>query len=167
MNETKRAYSEGWSDRDSTVYYGVVEHKDVAIEKDWVKSDSCSTSEKIRDKANTVLTHESKIYMGCETFFDDVKFTQEQIEAHIGKIQDEYKLIIPVRVTPTAFISGSEYREEGWEIAAINYPKIRANPDEIDGFMKHLAESLTTKFNQHRVCVVDSNITTMFKGLKY
>tara|TARA_R110002167_G_scaffold121528_1_gene299799 strand:- start:433 stop:936 length:504 start_codon:yes stop_codon:yes gene_type:complete len=167
MNETKRAYSEGWSDRDSTVYYGIVEYKDVAIEKDWVKSNSCSLSEKIMDNTNTVITYESKIYMGCQTSLDSVKFTQEQIEAHVGEVQDGYKVIIPLRITPTCFVSGSKYKEEGWEIAAINYPKIRVSTDDIDGFMKHLAESIIKKFNQHRVCVVDSNVTTMFKGLKH
>lgn len=110
--------------------------------------------------------YESKLYMGSETFFSDEKFSQEEIEIFIGTVQDGYEIIIPVRITPVAFISGSSYKESGWEIAAINYPKVKATPSDIDEFMKYLAEKLLNRFNQHTICVMDSEFITMFKGNK-
>ena len=116
--------------------------------------------------------------MGSVAFFSDAKgeyvqkFSQQEVEDYIASVQDEYNYIIPVRITPVAFISGSDYREEGWEISAINYPKIKTKPETIDKFMNHLAKSLSTKFNQHRICVTNSKHITMFvndwdNGLKY
>ena len=124
------------------------------------------------NKKNTLPHYESKLYMGSEDFFSDAKFSQQDIEDFIASVQDEYDFIIPVRITPVTFVAGSEYREEGWEISAINYPKIQTTTDKIDKFMEHLAESLVSKFNQHRICVTNSELITMFvqdydKGLKY
>jgi hypothetical protein len=111
--------------------------------------------------------YENRLYMGSETFFSDVKFSQEEIEDFIGSVQDDYDIIVPVRITKVTFVSGSDYREDGWEISAINYPKIRSSEEQICGFMKHLAQELVSEFNQHRICVTDSEFITMFKGLKY
>jgi hypothetical protein len=121
---------------------------------------------------NTLPHYESKLYMGSEDFHSHDKFRQLDVEDFIASIQDEYGFIIPIRITPVTFVSGSEYREEGWEISAINYPKIQITADKIDKFMQHLAESLVSKFNQHRICVTNSELITMFvqdydKGLKY
>ena len=111
--------------------------------------------------------YESRLYMGSETFFSDEKFNQEEIENFIATVQDDYDIIIPVRITPITFVSGSKYKESGWEISAINYPKVEATPSIIDRFMKYLAEKLLDKFNQHTICVMDSEFVTMLRGAKY
>ena len=111
--------------------------------------------------------YESRLYMGSETFFSDEQFNQEEVENFIGTIQDGYDIIIPVRVTPITFVSGSKYKESGWEISAINYPKIGATPSKIDRFMKYLAEKLLDRFNQHTICVMDSEFVTMLRGASY
>ena len=111
--------------------------------------------------------YESKLYMGSKTFFGEQQSSQLEVETFIGAVQDDYDLLIPVRVTPVTFISGSKYKETGWEISAINYPKVKATPSMIDKFMKHLAEKLLNRFNQYTICVMDSEFVTMFKGCKY
>ena len=111
--------------------------------------------------------YESRLYMGSQTFFSDEKFSQEEVENFIATVQDDYDIIIPVRVAPITFVSGSKYKESGWEISAINYPKVEATPSTIDGFMKYLAEKLLDKFNQHTICVMDSEFVTMLRGAKY
>tara|TARA_R110000803_G_scaffold44731_1_gene94617 strand:+ start:301 stop:705 length:405 start_codon:yes stop_codon:yes gene_type:complete len=111
--------------------------------------------------------YESRLYMGSETFFNDEKFSQEEVEDFIATVQDGYDIIIPVRVTPITFVSGSKYKESGWEVSAINYPKVEATPSIIDSFMKYLAEKLLDKFNQHTICVMDSEFVTMLRGAKY
>lgn len=120
-----------------------------------------------RKEIMKVVPHyEVKLYMGSETFFDEV-FSQEDVEKFIGEAQDDYGFIVPVRVTPVTFISGSHYKEEGWEIAAINYPKNRATEKRIRGFMMELGRLLLSQFNQQRICVMDGETITMLKGLKY
>tara|TARA_Y100000296_G_C5139626_1_gene240251 strand:+ start:725 stop:1105 length:381 start_codon:yes stop_codon:yes gene_type:complete len=122
---------------------------------------------------HTTLPHyESTLYMGSETFLTDEKFSQQEVEDYIASVQDDYDSIIPIRITPVTFISGSDYRESGWEISAINYPKIDTKPETIDKFMSHLAELLVAKFSQHRICVTNGELITMFvkdwdEGLKY
>jgi|TARA_R110002110_G_scaffold24179_3_gene91001 hypothetical protein len=111
--------------------------------------------------------YESKLYMGSETFSGEQKFDQLEVETFIGTVQDDYDISIPVRITPITFISGSKYKESGWEIAAINYPKVKATPSMIDKFMKYLAEKLLDRFSQHTICVMDSEFVTMFKGRKH
>lgn len=118
-------------------------------------------------KIKTGDHYESRLYMGSETFFSDEKFNQEEVENFIATVQDGYDIIIPVRVTPITFVSGSKYKESGWEISAINYPKIEATPSIIDSFMKYLAEKLLDKFSQHTICVMDSEFVTMLRGAKY
>tara|TARA_R110002051_G_scaffold283325_2_gene345120 strand:- start:377 stop:778 length:402 start_codon:yes stop_codon:yes gene_type:complete len=125
--------------------------------------------------AMKVVPHyEVKLYMGNKTqralnktFFSDEPFSQEDVEKFISESQDDYGFIIPVRITPTTFISGANYKEDGWEIAAINYPKIKTAERDIMAFMIKLAELLLSHFNQHTICVMDGETITMLQGLKY
>ena len=110
--------------------------------------------------------YEVKLYMGSETFLSEV-FSQEDIEKFIGKTQDGYDYIVPVRVTPTTFVSGSHYKEDGWEIVAINYPKIKMKENIIKDFMVDLAKLLLKEFKQQRICVMDGESITMFRGFNY
>lgn len=115
----------------------------------------------------TVPHYEVKLYMGSKTFFSDDLFTQEDIDKVIGEFQDGYDYIIPIRITPTTFVAGSDYKESGWEVAAINYPKIKSTEEMIRKFMIELARLLLSQFNQHTICVMDGETITMLKGLKY
>ena len=104
--------------------------------------------------------------MGSETFLSEV-FSQEDIEKFIGETQDGYDYIVPVRITPTTFVSGSHYKEGGWEIAAINYPKIKIKENIIKDFMMDLAKLLLKEFKQQRICVMDGESITMLRGFNY
>ena len=104
--------------------------------------------------------YESKIYIGSIShapldanlkLFIDILDLWEVI----GAEQEKYKMVIPLRVTNTTFLSGSNYKENGFEIAAINYPRVSATIEEIDEFMLLLAKRLLTKFWQHRVGIVN------------
>ena len=104
--------------------------------------------------------YESKIYIGSIShapldanlkLFIDILDLWEVI----GAEQEKYKMVIPLRVTNTTFLSGSNYKENGFEIAAINYPRVSATIEEIDEFMLLLARKLLTRFWQHRVSIVN------------
>ena len=108
--------------------------------------------------------YECKIYIGSVSFMRDKTFTQDDIELFCGEVQEDYNYTIPVRITPTTFVSETNYQEKGWEIAAIDYPKLQYNQRQIKAWMRHLAEQLIVKFYQHTICIVDANNIIMLEN---
>ena len=114
--------------------------------------------------------YECKIYVGSVASEINVNkwnnevFTQSQIESCCGEIQRAYDYIIPIRITPTTFISDIDYCENGWEIAAIDYPKLPYNKRQIKRWMRSLAETLLMRFKQHTICVIDKDEIIMLEN---
>ena len=78
-----------------------------------------------------------------------------------------------VRITATDFVSPPDYYESGWEVVAIRYPRPYTDADitlpleeVIFDWMDALAEYLSGKFNQNRICVMDSKRVTMFERIQ-
>lgn len=108
--------------------------------------------------------YECKIYMGSVNYSTKDVYSQDEIELYCGQIQEEYEYVIPLRITETTYISELTYQEKGWEIAAIDYPKLRFTRKQIRNFMRHLAESLLDKFGQHIICVSDKDEIMMLEN---
>ena len=108
--------------------------------------------------------YECKIYIGSVSYKTNETFTQDEVEMFCGKVQEGYDYTIPVRITPTTFVSETNYQEKGWEIAAIDYPKLQYNQRQIKAWMRHLAESLILKFKQHTVCIIDKDNIIMLEN---
>ena len=108
--------------------------------------------------------YECSIFIGCINELTKKKFNQKKIERSIAKAQKLYMRIIPVRITPTTFISGTTYKEKGWEISAINYPRINAEDSEINSFMNFLAKTLLLEFGQKRISVINPEEITMYEN---
>ena len=108
--------------------------------------------------------YECKIYLGSVCYLTEEVFTQDQVEQYCGESQEAYDYAIPVRITPTTFVSGTDYHEAGWEIAAIDYPKLSYNKRQIRGWMRTLAERLLLKFKQRTICIVDQDIIIMLEN---
>ena len=87
--------------------------------------------------------------MGSVNYSTEDVYSQDEIELYCGQVQEEYEYVIPLRITETTYISELTYQEKGWEITAIDYPKLRFTRKQIRNFMRHLAESLLDKFGQH------------------
>ena len=100
--------------------------------------------------------YEVKLYLGSVNSVTGDNIYGFTLERVVGEIQEEYGKIIPVRITQTTYVSGTNYREPGWEIAAINYPKLFVPMLDIKEFMLELGNKLLKKFGQSRICVVDS-----------
>ena len=100
--------------------------------------------------------YEVKVYLGSVNSVTGDNIYGFTLERVVGEIQEEYGKIIPVRITQTTYISGSNYRETGWEIAAINYPKLFISMSDIKEFMLELGNKLLKKFGQSRICITDS-----------
>jgi hypothetical protein len=107
--------------------------------------------------------YESRIYIGSVKNTDQkpsfphgvARIRESVLLESIGKQQEQHKIIIPLRLSRTTFVSGMNYEEDGWEIAAINYPRVCASIEEIDEFMLILGRRLLTEFWQHRVGIVN------------
>jgi len=108
--------------------------------------------------------YECKIYLGSVCYLTNEVFTQDQVEHYCGEIQEAYDYTVPVRITPTTFVSETGYYEGGWEIAAIDYPKLPYNKRQIRGWMRTLAENLLTRFKQHTICIVDQDEIIMLEN---
>ena len=106
--------------------------------------------------------YEVKLYLGSvDSVHDDdnrisrLTWEKETLVASIGVFQEIYKgTTIPVRITNTTFVSDG-YVEDGWEIAAISYPRTNHTHKQTLDFMLDLAEHLLERFGQNRVCVLD------------
>jgi hypothetical protein len=112
--------------------------------------------------------YEVRLYLGCTNNKTGRRIYSFTIERLIGEAQKKYEIIIPVRLTLTRYISGPEYSEDGWEIAAFNYPKITVSKTEIKEFMLKLGNKLLKKCGQNRICITDSlnNEIIMLEGDK-
>ena len=113
--------------------------------------------------------YESKIYMGCvkSRLLKPIykrEIRENEVRQVIGEQQESYHIVIPLRITKTRFVAGSVYQENGWEIAAINYPRTNTTVQEIDDFMLILAKVLLNKFYQHRVSIVNPREIIMLTG---
>ena len=114
-------------------------------------------------RTKTKPFYESRLYIGNKKS-DGIRFDQSNLEKYIRSFQSEYEEVIPVRITSTTFISGEDYREDGFEVSAINYPKIDTNSIDIEIFMKKLAQALLKRFKQKTICVVDSSQIVMYEN---
>ena len=111
--------------------------------------------------------YECKIYMGSINEKNKKKIRLSRISKFIKNFQDCYEVMIPIRITKTSYLSGSQYEEKGYELGVINYPRIKNIKNEqaeIKDFMILLAEALIVEFNQRRLSVVDDNYVTMYEA---
>jgi len=99
--------------------------------------------------------YEARLYIGCYDNKLGRRFYEDDLAIAIKEIQEAHKTMIPVRITQTNYVSGMYYQEEGWEIAAINYPRIEITSTDINDFMGYLAAKLIKRFNQNRICIVN------------
>ena len=101
--------------------------------------------------------YEVKLYLGSvesEVPISD-PVLKEWLVSSIGAFQEDYKgTTVPVRITDTTFVSDS-YVEDGWEVAAISYPRTNHTHKQTLDFMLDLAEHLLGMFGQSRICVLD------------
>ena len=119
--------------------------KKVKKAKNLKKVKSAKNIKKVKTKGKPQITASEK----KTTNFDAVE------KPEIKEAQEAHKNMIPVRITKTKYVSGTYYHEEGWEISAINYPRIETTPLEINNFMGSLAGSLIIRFKQNRICIIN------------
>ena len=106
-------------------------------------------------------THNIELYLGSINEDTKEPISYEDLVREIQLFQDEQLYIIPVCVTSVEFISSSEYREMGWKVSVINYPRIEITTKQLNSFMVNLAIVLCATMKQNRITVVGSAKTVM------
>jgi predicted Zn-dependent protease len=114
-------------------------------------------------KTKTKDSHEFRIYIGSLYEPNRVPFYESKLALEIGKFQDDYDIMIPIRLTRTAFVCGLEYAEDGWEIAIINYPRLKVEIEDLELFAERLAEYLLDVFQQKRVTLITPSVSIMYE----
>jgi hypothetical protein len=114
-------------------------------------------------------SYEVSIFLGSLGSESKELFFERDLLYIIGLFQEEQRSKysdsgwIPVRVSPMTIICGTSYMENGWQISAINYPRMAATTGEIESFMERLTIRLMEKFNQKRVTLVSPKGTVLYK----
>ena len=105
-----------------------------------------------------------ELYIGSINEETSEPFFYEDLVRETSYFQDSLSEPIPVCITPVEFVSGSKYREKGWRVSVINFPRRKASPQKIEKFMMALAHVLMLNFKQKRICVVGSDKTVMLES---
>lgn len=107
--------------------------------------------------------YEVKLYLGSVRTRSDetgeaplTVIYKTDLISEIGKFQDGVGgTVVPVRITDTTFVSGSDYEEGGWEVAAVSFPRTNHSHAKTLEFMVSLGYHLLDVFLQNRICVLD------------
>ena len=115
-------------------------------------------------KTKVIGTFECRLYIG--SIYEDTKapFYESKLIQEIHRVQDAFGKPVPLRVTRTSFVCSPEYVEDGWEIAAISYPRAKTDPEIIEEFMEMLAEDLLVTFQQKRITLITPAISIMYES---
>tara|TARA_R110002020_G_scaffold264880_1_gene479655 strand:- start:3382 stop:3762 length:381 start_codon:yes stop_codon:yes gene_type:complete len=115
-------------------------------------------------KTKVLGTFECRLYIG--SIYEDSKafIYEHNLFQEIHRVQEAFGKPVPVRVTKTTFVCAPKYVEDGWEIAAINYPRAKTDPEIIEEFMEMLAEDLLATLQQKRITLVTPSVSIMYES---
>ena len=106
-------------------------------------------------------THNVELYLGSINEDTKEPISYEELVREVQIFQDEYSYIVPVCITSVEFICGSDYREKGWKVSVINFPKISRTKKQLNDFMVNLATILCAAMKQERITIVGNAKTVM------
>jgi hypothetical protein len=99
---------------------------------------------------------EVRLYRGSRKGYGEEQYAAHHVVRAISDFQQTAKHDeppIPVRLTPTTFIS-KDYVEEGWEIAVVRYPLREDSDEDIIQWAGELAAVLMKRFQQEQMSAV-------------
>ena len=105
---------------------------------------------------NRARAFEVRLYMGSRKGYGEEQYASQHIVRAISEFQQTTRHDeppIPVRLTPTTFIS-KDYVEEGWEIAVVRYPLREDSDEDIIRWAGDLAAFLMNRFHQEQISAV-------------
>ena len=106
-------------------------------------------------------THNIELYLGSINEETKDPISYEDLVREVQLFQDDQLYIVPVCITSIEFVCGSEYREKGWRISTINYPRINRTPKQLNSFIMNIATVLCATMKQNRITVVGASNTVM------
>lgn len=115
----------------------------------------------------TAKTYEVKIYIGSSYGYGKETFTREQLLRaieHFQCMEDAlHHVVVSLRVTDCTY-AVKLYQEDGWEIAAINYPRFPKDKAVVVKYMEELLKTLMYEFKQNRMTMVLDDISITYEA---
>ena len=109
-------------------------------------------------------TYEIKLYLGSINEETKEAFSKDELIELVSTFQDARDIMIPICISDgLEFVSGSEYRERGWKISVINYPKLDNDIEILEEFMQDLASVLISGFKQNIITIGSPHRTIMLE----
>ena len=109
-------------------------------------------------------TYEVKLHIGSMRGYHGTQFTKEELIKKIAEFQGKLQwAAMTVRVSATTFVF-QDYKEDGYEVVAINYPRFPKEKKRIKLFMRDLAKHLIIEFEQNRITVTEPKKSIMFES---
>tara|TARA_R110000751_G_scaffold4565_1_gene22156 strand:- start:1324 stop:1704 length:381 start_codon:yes stop_codon:yes gene_type:complete len=115
-------------------------------------------------KTKVIGSFECRLYIGSIYEDTGASFYERKLIKEIHRVQDSFGKHVPLRITRTTFVCAPKYIEDGWEIAAINYPRAKTDPEIIEDFMEMLAEDFLVTFQQKRITLVTPAMSIMYES---
>jgi hypothetical protein len=120
-------------------------------------------------KTRSNSTHEVRIYLGDRRGYKGAAFNKAELTDYIWRAQEEAgeDEANPVRVTATTYLRAGpdrRYKEDGFEVAVIQYPRSPKPVQVINRFAMNLAEGLLRHFEQNRISVVFPQETVLLEA---
>lgn len=105
-------------------------------------------------KITEVPYYEVRLYIGSREGYHGEQFGLRDLMRAVRSFQEGYSQdkLVSVRYSQCVYQVGN-WDEEGWEIAAIDYPRFPKGPNYLNDWFLDLAKFLCKNLNQNRITV--------------
>jgi hypothetical protein len=112
-------------------------------------------------KITEVPYYEVRLYIGSREGYHGEQFGQRDLMRAVRQFQEGYSQdnLVSVRYSKCTYQVGN-WDEEGWEIAAINYPRFPKSTNYLNEWFMNLAKFLCKNLHQNRITVCTPYIST-------
>lgn len=108
--------------------------------------------------------YEVKLYIGSKEGYHGKQFNKSDLMKVVSEYQGNFprENMVSLRYTDCTFQVG-DWSEDGWEIAAINYPRFIKDESFLEDYFEGLANYLLHKMKQNRITVCTPELSTTYE----
>lgn len=105
-------------------------------------------------KTAEIPYYEIRLYIGSQEGYHGEKFGLRELMKAVRDFQASHKDKVSVRYTACVYQVG-DWDEDGWEVAAIDYPRFPKTSDYLRNWFEGLSLYLIDRLKQDRITVCD------------
>lgn len=113
-----------------------------------------------------IKTYEARIYIGSREGYNGIIINRARLDFVLKLFQKKsIDNVSCLRLTRTSYLANGSnglYKERGWEISAINYPRSPKTETHIEAMMRRLSSHLLIELKQNRVSLILPDVTTLY-----